>query len=94
MVFFSGKPIFQYKLLGNVSDFDADVFGIYHWHVKVDIIMLMFKNQTPLHEMTVLSMSLMSSNDVVLVHTLPGYLKIKLPPTVILVQFLISLCLW
>jgi hypothetical protein len=36
VVFFSGKPIFQDEVFENVGDFDADIFGIYHWHVKVD----------------------------------------------------------
>ncbi len=37
VVFFSGKFIFQDKLLGNVGDFNADVFGIYHRRVKVEV---------------------------------------------------------
>ncbi len=72
MVFFSGKAIFQDKLLWSVSDFDADVFRIYHWHVKVEVFMSMVKNCAPLQEMTLLSMSLMSFNDAVLVLALPG----------------------
>jgi hypothetical protein len=42
---------------GNVSDFDVDVLGVYHWRVKVDFFMLMVENHAPLHEMTLLSMT-------------------------------------
>jgi hypothetical protein len=37
VVFFSGKPIFQDELLGNVGDFNANLFKIYHWRDKVEI---------------------------------------------------------
>ncbi len=36
VVFFSGEPIFQDELFGNASDFDADLFRIYQWRVKVN----------------------------------------------------------
>jgi hypothetical protein len=90
VVLFSCEVIFQDELFGNVSDFDVDVLGIYHWHVKVEFLMSMVKNHALLHGMTLLNMSLMSSNNAVLVPALPG-LKIKFPLTVILVQFLSSL---
>ncbi len=72
VVFFSGKPIFQDKLLGNVGDFNVDIFGIYHWHVKGKILMSMVNNWAPLHDLILLSMSLMSSKDAVLVPMSPG----------------------
>ncbi len=69
---------------GVVSDFDADAFVIYRWCVKVESFMSIVKSCAPLCEMTLLNMSLMSSNNVVLVPVLPEW-NIKFPPTVILV---------
>jgi hypothetical protein len=37
VVFFTCKVVFYDELFGNVSDFDVDVLGVYHWHVKVDV---------------------------------------------------------
>ena len=70
-VFHPSKPALQDKLFWNVCDFDMDVLGIFHRRVKVDIF-IMHAHRAPFLEMALLSMSLISSNDAVLVPTLPG----------------------
>jgi hypothetical protein len=49
-----------------------DVLGIYHWRVKVELFMSMVKKCAPLYKITMVIMSLTSSNDAVLVPALPG----------------------
>jgi hypothetical protein len=75
MIFLSGQPIFQDKIFGNVSDFNLDVLRIYHQRLKVKVFNVDACELPLLHEMTVSSMSLMSSNDAVLV---PALLELKI----------------
>ncbi len=35
-VFHPSKPVLQDKLFWNVYDFDTEVLGIFHWHVKLE----------------------------------------------------------
>jgi hypothetical protein len=72
LVFHSSKPVLQIKLFWNVCDFDMDVFWIFHWRVKVEIFMSMHANRAPFLKITLFSMSLMSSNNAILVPELPG----------------------
>jgi hypothetical protein len=70
-VIFPSKPVLQNKLFWNVCDFNMDVLWIFHRRVEVDFFMSMHTNRAPFLEMTLLSMSLMSSNNAVLVPVLP-----------------------
>ena len=71
-VFHPSKPVLQDKLFWNVCDFDTDVLGLFHWRVEVELFMSMHANRAPFLKITLLIMSLMSSNDDVLVPALPG----------------------
>jgi hypothetical protein len=79
------KVVLLNEFCWNVSNFNADIFRVWHWSIEVKVLRLMELKRVPGQDGTLLRRSLTSSRDAVLVPTLPGK-QMQLPPIVMWLQ--------